>query len=280
MASEDVFPREAGEDHDATASDADGFSSRSLAETGPSASVRVPEDEVRFFNRELSWLAFNMRVLEECRNRRYPLLERLRFLSISGSNLDEFFMVRVAGLKGQVEAGVEALSDDGLTPAQQLSAISQKTDELMYAQQTLWAELRAELHAAGINVLTCTDLSCANLNWLEDYFLEYVFPVLTPLAIDPAHPFPFLPNLGFSLILELQRQQDGQILNALVPLPTQVDRFIRLPGDDIQFVALEELLRAFLPQLFPGYDIMAVGAFRIKRDSDNELEEEAEDLVL
>ena len=238
-----------------------------------------PVDPDRYFNRELSWLAFNLRVLEEARNPNYPLLERLRFLSISGNNLDEFFMVRVAGLRGQMEAGVEMLSPDGLTPAQQLDAVTAKAEELMRAQQTVWIELRTLLAEAGIHVLSRSQLTETEKDWLENHFLGQIFPVLTPLAIDPAHPFPFIPNNGFSLVLELRRQSDKSILNALLPLPSMLARFIRLPGAGLRFISLENTIRLFLAQLFPGYELLGDGAFRLTRDSDIEIEEEAEDLV-
>lgn len=233
----------------------------------------------QYFNRELSWLAFNFRVLEEARNPRHPLLERLRFLSISGTNLDEFFMVRVAGLRGQVEAGVETISRDGLTPSQQLEKIAEKAEELMRSQQVIWLELMAEMRQKGIAVLDRQELTDGERDWLEGYFLTQIFPVLTPLAIDPAHPFPFIPNKGFSLVMELRRQSDRSILNALLLLPTMLARFVRLPGAELRFISLENTIRLFLVQLFPGYELVGEGAFRIIRDSDIEMEEEAEDLV-
>jgi polyphosphate kinase len=234
----------------------------------------------RYFNRETSWLAFNMRVLEEARNVHHPLLERLRFLSISGNNLDEFYMVRVAGLLGQLHAEVTEISADGLTVSQQLFRIADKADELMHSQQSTWMDLLKELRTAGIEVLDPAELTREERVWLEDHFLTHIFPVLTPLAIDPAHPFPFIPNKGFSLVLELRRKSDNTTLNALLPLPQMLDRFIRLPGKKpIRFVSLENAIRLFQEQLFPGYEPMGHGAFRIIRDSDIEIEEEAEDLV-
>ena len=233
----------------------------------------------RFVNRELSWLAFNDRVLEEAANARYPLLERLRFLSISATNLDEFYTVRVAGLSGQVKAGMKQLSDDGLTPAQQLERINQRTAALMAEQQRVWAVLRNLLRDAGIAVLEPSELDGSEREWLEEHFLHQLFPLLTPIAVDPAHPFPFLPNLGFSLVLQLRRRSDNHPLVAGLPMPSQLPRFIRLPGDAIRFLSLENVVELFLDRLFPGYEMAERGLFRILRDSDIEIEEEAEDLV-
>jgi polyphosphate kinase len=240
----------------------------------------APPAEAKYFNRELSWLAFNERVLEEAFNAGHPLLERLRFLSISANNLDEFYMVRVAGLKGQVAAGVTVPSQDGLTPAQQLAAINSRTSDLMQNQQACWRQLRAELRAAGITVVETGELRPEERQWLDSMFLDQIFPVLTPLAIDPAHPFPFIPNLGFSIALELKGKRDTRTLRALIPLPQQIQRFIRLPGQETRFITLEDLVGLNLDRLFPGYEVLAIGNFRIIRDSELEIEEEAEDLVL
>ncbi|MBF0323992.1 RNA degradosome polyphosphate kinase [Magnetospirillum moscoviense] len=233
----------------------------------------------RFINRELSWLAFNLRVIEEALNKHHPLLERLRFLSISASNLDEFYMVRVAGLKGQVEAGVMTTSEDGLTPAQQLVAINGKATDLLHAQKACWRELRTELREAGIAVVEPSELSKSDMRWLDSRFMETIFPVLTPLAIDPAHPFPFIPNAGIALVLHLFRLDDGEVLRALVPLPHQLARFIRLPGEAIRFLPLETLVILFIERLFPGFRMEGQGMFRVIRDSEMDIDEEAEDLV-
>lgn len=238
----------------------------------------------RYFNRELSWLNFNKRVMEEAENERHPLLERLRFLSISATNLDEFYMVRVAGLRAQVVAGIETPSQDGLTPAQQLDRINQSVAELTAHQQESWVTLEALLGEAGLHVLSADQLTDAEHKWLEEHFLNHIFPVLTPIAVDPAHPFPFIPNFGFTLGLELVREASFRTMHALLPIPPQLDRFIRLPSeegkeDDIRFIRLETVVGIFVSRLFPGYRVRSQGAFRVVRDSDIEVQEEAEDLV-
>jgi polyphosphate kinase len=234
----------------------------------------------RFINRELSWLAFNQRVLEEAFNANHPLLERLRFLSISASNLDEFYMVRVAGLKAQVRAGITTLSADHLSPAQQLAAVNQRVIELMRDQQAGWRQLRQELRETGIAVVNPSELTASEINWLEQKFLDDIFPILTPVAVDPAHPFPFIPNLGFSLALQLFSPDRRQHMDALLPLPNQLDRFIRLPGSDVRFIQLEQTVLLFLDRIFPKpFKLLGHGVFRILRDSEVEIDEEAEDLV-
>ncbi|KQN26240.1 polyphosphate kinase [Sphingomonas sp. Leaf33] len=239
-----------------------------------------PDAESRYFNRELSWLAFNRRVIEEACNPAHPLLERLRFLSISGSNLDEFFMTRVAGLIGQQIRGVEQRSADGRTPKQQLKAIVEVGDALVDSQQGVWRDLLVALAEQGIRIVDGTPLDDESAAWLSTYFREQLFPILTPQALDPAHPFPFIPNGGLSVIFDLVRLSDQEPIRELVLLPAGVARFVRLPGEDFRFLTIEDVIKRFSGQLFPGYEVKASAAFRILRDSDIELEEEAEDLVL
>jgi polyphosphate kinase len=242
-----------------------------------------PNSTDRFINRELSWLDFNMRVLEEAANTHHPLLERLRFVSISASNLDEFYMVRVAGLKGQLNAGVRTPSPDGLTPAQQLRAINTKASELVQRQQSTWNNLRALLRDAGVSVIEPKEMSADERAWLDTYFKEHIFPVLTPIAVDPAHPFPFIPNAGFAMVLQLRRGDAGEEIDGLMLMPPQLDRFVRLPDretdSDIRFLTLERVVELYLDVLFPGFEVIGLGYVRVLRDSDIEIEEEAEDLV-
>ena len=234
----------------------------------------------RYFNRELSWIAFNQRVLDEACNPAHPLLERLRFLSISGNNLDEFFMVRVAGLKGQQLQGIEDRSPDGLTATQQLAAITDRADRLMDVQQKVWLSLREAIDKAAIHVMQPTEIVGVAAEWCEAHFREQIFPVLTPQALDPAHPFPFIPNKGFSLIFDLRRLSDGQPIRELLMVPATLPRFVRLPGKAARYVTMATLIRRFTDILFPGYAVEGDGSFRVIRDSDIEVEEEAEDLVL
>jgi len=233
----------------------------------------------RYFNRELSWLAFNERVLAEATNPNYPLLERLRFLSISGSNLDEFLMVRVAGLAGQVRRQIEETSMDGMTPSQQLLAIHEKVLELEAIQQQAWRELKGKLGDVGVRIIGDEKLGHAGERWLKDYFLEHVMPVITPQAIDPAHPFPFVANQGIGVMFSLTRTADDAPVMEMVLIPSALPRFVRVPGEDGAWISIEDLICRHAGQLFPGFRILGHGVFRILRDSDIEIEEDAEDLV-
>jgi polyphosphate kinase len=244
-----------------------------------SAVTAVDLGPERFFNRELSWLAFNRRVLEEAENAAHPLLERLRFLSISGSNLDEFFMTRVAGLKGQQLLGIEEKSTDGRTPTQQLTAIADDADALVVAQQKEWIVLRECLAEQDFDVLGVEDLVGDERSWLDKHFREQILPVLTPQAIDPSHPFPFIPNGMFSLVFSLETPVEREPVTELLMIPATLPRFIRLPGASHRFIAIDTLIRAQFDLLFPGFNNLGSGAFRVLRDSDIEVEEEAEDLV-
>ena len=258
----------------------------SLAHQGANVSFD-PASPQRFVNRELSWLAFNRRVIDEALNRRHPLFERVRFLSISASNLDEFYMVRVAGLMGMVRAGVTTASADGLTPAQQLAKVDQTARALIADQQRIWTELHVELRKEGIGVVTGDELTARDRQYLNTQFNEQIFAVLTPLAIDPAHPFPFIPNLGFTIAVQLTNKRDGKHFSALIPVPPQLKRFIRLPDPEsppsakaVRFIPLEHVIALYFDRLFPGHGVNGWGMFRLLRDSDVEVEEEAEDLVL
>jgi polyphosphate kinase len=233
----------------------------------------------RFFNRELSWLAFNRRVLAEAQNPNYPVLERLRFLSISGSNLDEFMMVRVAGLAAQIRQRVDEVSIDGLTPAQQLAAAYVGVEELVRAQQAILADLTGLLDEAGIHILGNRKLEKAQADWLAHYFQEHVFPALTPQAIDPAHPFPFINNQGTGILFTLVRLADGEPVNEMILVPPALPRFVRLPGTNVSWISIEELILRNAMKLFPGFRIQGHGTFRVLRDSDIEVEEDAEDLI-
>ncbi len=249
------------------------------------AAVDLPDTNLsgpgRFFNRELSWLNFNWRVLEESENPRVPLLERLRFLSISATNLDEFYTVRVAGLRELARAGNSTAAHDGLTPTEQLVLINEDARELLQTQQRMFIALRTELEQQNIHILENDALTEADRVFLAEQFLSLVFPVLSPLAIDPAHPFPFIPNTGFSLALQLEHKKSGRSLQALLPIPHQIDRFMFLPAPagTLRALPLEELLILHLDSVFPGYKTKGHCAFRVLRDSDLEVEDEAEDLV-
>lgn len=242
-------------------------------------SLPQPGTPAAYFNRELSWLAFNERVLDEACNERHPLLERLRFLSISGSNLDEFMMIRVAGLVGQVSRGIEKASLDGRTPAQQLAAVAERMGRLTARQQEVWTSLRIQLAACDIHIADEQRISEAAFHTLREYFLDEIMPLVTPQAIDPAHPFPFVANKGTGLLFAVRRDADGEELIEMILLPAALPRFVRVPGDDAIWISLPRLVERFAKELFPGFTITGDGVFRVLRDSDIEIEEEAEDLV-
>ncbi|HEY8127828.1 MAG TPA: polyphosphate kinase, partial [Hyphomicrobium sp.] len=244
----------------------------------------VPEGPDRFYNRELSWLQFNRRVLEEAGNQHHPLLERLRFLSIAAANLDEFYMVRAAGVYGQIRAGITTLSQDGMTPMQQLATINKFATVLVADKQANWRVIKDELAGAGLFVLQPDELTKSQHDWLERLFMTHIFPILTPIAADPAHPFPFMPNKAMTIVVEMVRPSDGKTMNGLIPIPGQLERFVRLESEpekpkQVRFIQLENVIGMFLTELFSGFQIKSQGAFRVLRDSDIEFQEEAEDLV-
>ncbi|MFW5834437.1 MAG: RNA degradosome polyphosphate kinase, partial [Pseudomonadota bacterium] len=239
------------------------------------AASMAPND--RYLNRELSWLRFNDRVLEEASNPEHPLLERLRFLSIAASNLDEFFMVRVAGLKDLVKNGVSLASVDGMSPAQQLEAIGLHVKDIIERQEVCWAELHGLLREAGIEAIEPSQLTADDEAWLESFFEEELYPILSPIAVDPAHPFPFVPNQGLGVVVQFEAKSEAR--TGLILIPEKLDRMIRLPGAPIRFIAVEKVVMRFLDRLFPGFEVRSTGVFRVLRDSDIEIEEEAEDLM-
>ena len=233
---------------------------------------------MKYLNRELSWIKFNKRVLEEAQNENNPLLERLNFLSISGSNLDEFLMVRLAAVKGQIDAGVSQLSMDGLTPEQVFQKVITKTKNLMQEQQNSWLNLKNELEKKKILFLKIEEISQTDFKWLEQYFLKEVYPILTPLAIDPAHPFPFINNLALTLIMKFEVQKKKEF-NCLIPIPDATNRFIFLPGKGLRIFHIKDLIICFLDKILPKYKLISYGTFRVIRDSDIEFNDESEDLV-
>jgi len=244
-------------------------------------SASLPEAEARYLNRELSWLAFNTRVLEESRNPGVPLLERLHFLSISAANLDEFTMVRMAGLKDYVAQQVTTKSIDGMTPEQELARVQKAAHKLIRKQQEAWLELRAALREAGISVIDANEVTAKEEAWLEEHFQRDIFPALTPIAVDPAHPFPFLPNLGQALVFHLASAKPAREQIALVPLPSSLPRFIRLPDREqkLRYLPLEAAVEMFLPVVFPNFEKRAVASFSIVRDSELAFEGAEEDFV-
>ncbi|MDB5613368.1 MAG: degradosome polyphosphate kinase [Devosia sp.] len=258
-----------------------------FAETDVSATdiEALRKSPARFVNREVSWLQFNMRVLEEAGNVNHPLLERLRFVSISANNLDEFYMVRLAGLKGQMRAGLTKLSADGLTPAEQMEEIATLAQHLQLEQQDHWQGLREELFAQNVVIHEADDLTIDQISFLQKLFREEIFPVLTPIAVDPAHPFPFIPNLGLALAFELKRPDNDISLTALVRIPGILDRFINLPSGLVsegrsEVVTIDTLVKLFFHKMFPGHEVVGSGAFRVIRDSEIEIDDEAADLVV
>ena len=249
----------------------------------PLSANATREHSARFFNRELSWLAFNDRVLAEACNTDYPLLERLRFLSISGSNLDEFMMIRVAGLVGQVQRGIEKPSIDGLTPTQQLAEVRERLGALSARQQEIFSDLRELLADAGIHMADDRRIGQEAREWLRQHFLDEIMPVITPQALDPGHPFPFISNEGLGVLFTVRRQEikanETEELVEMVLIPSALPRFLRVPGDEAIYIGIENLITRFAEHLFPGFEMRGSGVFRVLRDSDIEIEEEAEDLV-
>ena len=241
-------------------------------------------DNAAYFNRELSWLAFNERVLAEAQNEQYPLLERVRFLSISGSNLDEFMMIRVAGLVGQAQRGIDKPAIDGRSPLQQLQAIRTKLEELSGRQQDIWRDLHHRLAEAGIHVADEQRIGQSTYDWLKAFFLEEILPVITPQALDPVHPFPFIQNEGSGLLFTLTRDADKEQIIEMILIPGALPRYVRVPADvsesgEAIYVSIASLVQRYAKKLFPGFTVEGDGLFRVLRDSDIEIEEKAEDLV-
>lgn len=245
-----------------------------------------------YFNRELSWLEFNRRVLEEAMDERHPLLERVKFLSIFSTNLDEFFMIRVAGLKQQVAAGVVSRSPDGMTPAEQLSAIRRNVIPLLEQHRACWLDdIRPKLCQQGVHVLDYHELTPQQRAKCAEYFEREVFPVLTPLAIDPAHPFPHISNLSLNLAVVINDPDEGELF-ARVKVPAVLPRFVPIEGDHCDtpedvpperrhcFTWLEQVMTANVASLFPGEEIVECYLFRITRNADMEIEEEEADDLL
>ncbi len=247
---------------------------------------KIPEPQtektaVSFFNRELSWLKFNQRVLEEAQNEQNPLLERLKFLAIFSSNLDEFMMIRYAGLKEQVDAGIDKLSFDGMTPQEQVTAISEALHKIILEHRKLLSKtVLPELERAGIALIPIDKLSNPEHKAVEAFFHSELFPVLTPLAVDVSHPFPRLPNLSFTFLLEVIDEAHSEANLALVQVPNVLPRFFPLPGKSHRFVVIEDILEHYVGELFPGYSVTRAHPFRVTRNADFEIaEDEADDLL-
>ncbi|MCH2628944.1 MAG: RNA degradosome polyphosphate kinase [Nisaea sp.] len=234
----------------------------------------------RYFNRELSWLLFNRRVVEEARNQSNPILERLRFVAIACSNLDEFYTVRVAGLRSMVSAGLTTKSADGLTPKQQLNRILPAIADLTFDQQKTFQEIKEELTGKNILILKFKELFDDEKSWLGQFFRDEIFPVLTPLAVDPAHPFPFLLNGASCLALMLKSINGQEEMEGLIPMPSQLGRFVELPGNSNRYICLEHIISEFVSDVFPDFEVTGQGLFRLLRDSELEVDDEAEDLML
>ena len=231
-----------------------------------------------FFNRELSWISFNKRVLEEAFNENHPVLERVNFLSISGSNLDEFFMVRVSGLKGQIDENIYLPSIDNLLPEESLKKVLLESKKLKEKQNQCWVRILSDLKKNKIEIASFDQISKLDKAWLKNYFTKNVFPLLTPVAVDPAHPFPFVPNLGLCMVLKLQNYKSKKAIKVVIPFAKGLNKFIKIKNTQ-KFVKTEDLIIKFISDLFSDYKYISYGTFRIIRDSDIEFIDEAEDLV-